>query len=149
MSFQLASRVIKAFLFCLGLMAILIYLRIRHVDARNELALHAATSFVIAQGGSVYPARKNAIEVILTRTEVDDEALNRLIDHLQDVRRMIRLNLVKTKVTDKGAALLVRLDNLQSVDLTGTKVSLHGMTKLRQLLPNVMIGGPGQEQSEY
>ena len=47
------------------------------------------------------------------------------------------LGLGETCLTDDAVVHLVKLQNLQSLNITGTKISEEGVAKLRQALPNL------------
>jgi hypothetical protein len=91
------------------------------------------------------------IQLNLTRTQVTDDTLARLVDHTQ----LELLNLMSTKVTDKGMVHLARLTEIRTFSIERTAVTdaglahLRGYSKLETLyLGGSQIAGPGLKHLE-
>jgi len=68
-------------------------------------------------------------------TRVDDEDL----DHITGLKKLTRINLQDTKLTDRASARLEQLPALEWIDLSGTAVSQNGVERLQTKLPNLEI----------
>jgi hypothetical protein len=61
------------------------------------------------------------------------------LEHLQELPRLVSINLVNTGVDDDGIEALCKLSGLHRLALSGTGVSAEGLQRLRQALPNCVI----------
>ena len=61
------------------------------------------------------------------------------LEHLKGLPRLQSLVLTGTKVSDAGLKHLKGLTQLRYLDLSGTKVTAAGVKRLQQALPNCLI----------
>lgn len=57
-------------------------------------------------------------------------------------RPVRRLDVSKSNITDLGLESLARLETLEHLNVTGTKVTEGGLRQLEKTLPNCQIVGP-------
>ncbi|MFM9962787.1 MAG: hypothetical protein ACKV2Q_16375 [Planctomycetaceae bacterium] len=111
-------------------------LQVAQNDNRLDIAFHLADGKI---GDEQVAATKPLANVIyslnLRGTEVTDKGL----EHLKELKSLVRLHLERTKITDAGLAHLAALENLEYLNLYGTEVtdagvqSLAGLKKLKKL----------------
>ena len=102
--------------------------------AQNDHRLDV--SFQLADGkigddqiATVKPLANIIHELNLGKTEVTDKGL----EHLKDLKGLVKLNLKETKITDAGIAQLAGLENLEYLNIYGTAVTDAGLQQLAGL----------------
>ena len=105
-------------------------------DHRLDVTFHLADGKIgDDQVATVKPLANVIHELNLGKTEVTDKGL----EHLKDLKSLVKLNLKETKITDAGLAQLAGLENLEYLNIYGTAVtdaglqSLAGLKKLKKL----------------
>jgi hypothetical protein len=68
------------------------------------------------------------------------------LSELGELKRLERLSLAGSKVSDEGLKHLSGLTNLKDLDLTGTKVTEEGVARLQKALPKCKITWAGNRQ---
>lgn len=105
-------------------------------DHRLDVTFHLADGKIgDDQVATVKPLANVIHELNLGKTEVTDKGL----EHLKDLKSLVKLNLKETKITDAGLAQLAGLENLEYLNVYGTAVtdaglqSLAGLKKLKKV----------------
>ena len=111
-------------------------LQVAQNDSRLDIAFHLADGKIgDEQVASVKPLGNSIFSLNLRGTEVTDKGL----EHLKDLKSLVRLHLERTKITDAGLAHLAGLENLEYLNLYGVDVtdagiqSLAGLKKLKRI----------------
>lgn len=105
-------------------------------DSRLDVTFHLADGKIGDEQIALVKPLANIIhELNLGKTEVTDKGL----EHLKDLKSLVKLNLKETKITDAGLTNLAGLENLEYLNIYGTGVtdagvqSLAGLKKLKKL----------------
>lgn len=77
--------------------------------------------------------------ISLSRPDLDDDELRRLIPHLRNVDELEELSLVATSVTDEGLLELSRVRQLRVVNVFASQVTDDGIDRLKQQRPDLAI----------
>ncbi len=111
-------------------------LQVAQNDNRLDIAFHLADGKIgDEQVASVKPLGNIIYSLNLRGTEITDKGL----EHLKDLKSLVRLHLERTKITDAGLANLAGLENLEYLNLYGVEVtdagvqSLAGLKKLKRI----------------
>ena len=105
-------------------------------DSRLEVAFHLADGKIgDDQVATVKPLANVIYSLKLSKKEITDKSL----EHLKDLKSLVRLNLEETKITDAGLVHLAGLENLEYLNVYGTEITdvglqqLAGLKKLKSL----------------
>jgi hypothetical protein len=79
------------------------------------------------------------VRVELPGTDINDEKLRQLVPHLMNLRRLDKLILINSSVTDEGLMLLAQVPNLQTLYLADTRATDQGIAKLQGLRPKLQV----------
>jgi hypothetical protein len=71
---------------------------------------------------------------------IDDEFLNTLVQTLKKLPKLTKLGLKYTKISDDSIAQLWALKGLKYLELAETKITSHGVERLRKEMPGCTIG---------
>ena len=136
-----SSRLVDRLVRGLGILVVVVILAeaggLRRRAVNSYYARHEAEAVALVQrlGGQVNAPDGRAVAVQLHGTAVRDQDLA----VLETLERLYHLDLGNTDVSDVGLAHLARVSTLASVNLVGTRVTFEGVAVLSGLLPDLAV----------
>jgi len=103
--------------------------------AERVVTLDLGRTRITNQALSAVANMPRLVKLDLRQTNISDEA----ISHLAGLEHLRSLNLFSTKVTDASVETVAGLEKLETVYLWQTKLTATGVTRLRELRPDLRV----------